>query len=124
MGAVVTRPEIAQAFITGMEYFNTFSGNPVSCAIGLAVLDVIQQEHLQAHAKQVGDFPFARIERLKTTPRLNWRCQGNGIIHRRRTSLKDRNSLEPATTEANTVIESLKSTSHLVINRWALRQCP
>jgi len=39
LGAVVTTPEIAASFVTGMEYFNTFGGNPVSCAIGLAVLD-------------------------------------------------------------------------------------
>jgi 4-aminobutyrate aminotransferase-like enzyme len=38
-----------------MEYFNTFGGNPVSCAIGLAVLAVIEQEGLQAHAGQVGN---------------------------------------------------------------------
>ncbi|MEE8467563.1 MAG: aminotransferase class III-fold pyridoxal phosphate-dependent enzyme, partial [Planctomycetota bacterium] len=42
MAAVVTTPEISEAFDTGMEYFNTFGGNPVSCAVGLAVLDVIE----------------------------------------------------------------------------------
>ena len=41
LAAVVTTPEIAASFDSGMEYFNTFGGNPVSCAIGLAVLDVI-----------------------------------------------------------------------------------
>ena len=48
LGAVVTTPEIAAAFANGMEYFNTFGGNPVSCAIGLAVLDVIEDERLQS----------------------------------------------------------------------------
>ncbi|MCA9996606.1 MAG: aminotransferase class III-fold pyridoxal phosphate-dependent enzyme, partial [Anaerolineales bacterium] len=48
LGAVITTPEIAEAFNNGMEYFNTFGGNPVSCAVGLAVLDVIRQEGLQA----------------------------------------------------------------------------
>jgi 4-aminobutyrate aminotransferase-like enzyme len=43
LGAVITTPEIAASFANGMEYFNTFGGNPVSCAIGLAVLDVIAQ---------------------------------------------------------------------------------
>jgi 4-aminobutyrate aminotransferase-like enzyme len=46
MAAVITTQAIADAFVTGMEYFNTFGGNPVSCAIGLAVLDVIEQEIL------------------------------------------------------------------------------
>lgn len=55
LGAVVTTPEIADAFANGMEYFNTFGGNPVSCAVGLAVLEVIEQEGLQAHALRVGN---------------------------------------------------------------------
>ncbi len=54
LGAVVTTPEIAAAFANGMEYFNTFGGNPVSCEIGLAVLDVIRDEQLQERARTVG----------------------------------------------------------------------
>ena len=54
LGAVVTTPEIADSFVTGMEYFNTFGGNPVSAEIGLAVLDVIADERLQAHALAMG----------------------------------------------------------------------
>ena len=54
LGAVVTTPEIAASFANGMEYFNTFGGNPVSCAVGLAVLDVIEEEGLQRHAERVG----------------------------------------------------------------------
>jgi 4-aminobutyrate aminotransferase-like enzyme/Ser/Thr protein kinase RdoA (MazF antagonist) len=54
LAAVVTTPEIAASFDTGMEYFNTFGGNPVSCAVGLAVLDVLRDERLQQHALEVG----------------------------------------------------------------------
>jgi len=54
IGAVVTTPEIAAAFANGMEYFSTYGGNPVSCAIGLAVLDVIADEGLQSNARKVG----------------------------------------------------------------------
>ncbi|MGH7602274.1 MAG: aminotransferase class III-fold pyridoxal phosphate-dependent enzyme, partial [bacterium] len=54
LGAVVTTPEIAASFANGMEYFNTYGGNPVSCAIGMAVLDVIRDEQLQANALKAG----------------------------------------------------------------------
>jgi 4-aminobutyrate aminotransferase-like enzyme/Ser/Thr protein kinase RdoA (MazF antagonist) len=54
IGAVVTTPAIARSFETGMEYFNTFGGNPVSCAAALAVLDVIADERLQPHAARLG----------------------------------------------------------------------
>ena len=55
LAAVITTPEIADAFANGMEYFNTFGGNPVSCAIGMAVLDVIENERLQENAFKVGE---------------------------------------------------------------------
>src|SRR4051812_48724521 len=55
VAAVVTTPEIAASFVTGMEYFNTFGGNPVSAEIGLAVLDVIESERLQAAARERGE---------------------------------------------------------------------
>src|SRR6185436_5159616 len=54
MGAVVTTREIAKSFDNGMEFFSTFGGNPVSCAIGHAVLDVIEREGLQARAATLG----------------------------------------------------------------------
>ncbi|MCI0433962.1 MAG: aminotransferase class III-fold pyridoxal phosphate-dependent enzyme, partial [Gemmatimonadetes bacterium] len=54
IGAVATTPEIAASFANGMEYFNTFGGNPVSCAVGLAVLDVIRDERLQQNALRIG----------------------------------------------------------------------
>ena len=56
MGAVITTPEIAASFANGMEYFNTFGGNPVSCAVGLAVLDVIRDEGLQENARVTGEY--------------------------------------------------------------------
>ena len=54
IGAVVTTRAIADAFDNGMEFFSTFGGNTVSCAVGLAVLDVVRDEGLQAHARDVG----------------------------------------------------------------------
>lgn len=50
LGAIITTKEIADAFNNSMEYFNTFGGNPVSCAVGLSVLDKITSEKLQKNA--------------------------------------------------------------------------
>jgi 4-aminobutyrate aminotransferase-like enzyme/Ser/Thr protein kinase RdoA (MazF antagonist) len=55
MGAVATTRRVADAFANGMEYFNTFGGNPVSCAIGEAVLDVIDDEDLLANVRRVSE---------------------------------------------------------------------
>jgi len=64
LGAVITTPHIARAFANGMEYFNTFGGNPVSCAAGLAVLDVIDTERLRANAEVTGGHLIARLGEL------------------------------------------------------------
>src|SRR3989440_3101387 len=65
MGAVITTPEIANSFDNGMEFFSTFGGNTVSCAIGIAVLDVVQQEKLQEHALEVGTYLLERLRDLQ-----------------------------------------------------------
>ncbi|XP_020857089.1 ethanolamine-phosphate phospho-lyase isoform X2 [Phascolarctos cinereus] len=66
LSCVVTTQEIAEAFsASGMEYFNTYGGNPVSCAIGLAVLDVIEKEDLQGNATQVGNYLIELLNKQK-----------------------------------------------------------
>jgi len=65
IGAVITTPEIAESFNTGMEFFSTTGGNTVSCAVGMAVLDVIENQQLQQHALEVGTFLKSQLEALK-----------------------------------------------------------
>lgn len=64
VAAVVTRPEIMAAFREAFSYFNTFGGNPVSCAAAMAVLDVIAEEALVANAASVGAHARARLSEL------------------------------------------------------------
>ena len=75
LGAVVTTPEVAASFVTGMEYFNTFGGNPVSAEIGLAVLDVIADERLQAHALAMGERLLAELRSLDVVD-----ARGHGLF--------------------------------------------
>ena len=107
LAAVITRPEIADAFNTGMEYFNTFGGNPVSCAIGLAVLEVIRNENLAANATHVGGLIKQGLESLQQKHLLIGDVRGMGLFLGAEL-VRDRNTLEPATEEANSIVEALK----------------
>ena len=65
LAVVAVRREIADAFANGMEYFNTFGGNPVSCAAGLAVLETLEQENLLDNASNQGAYLLDGMERLR-----------------------------------------------------------
>ncbi len=80
IGAVVTTAEIAASFNNGMEYFSTFGGNPVSCAIGLAVLDVIRDEGLQEKALHVGEHLRQGFRELATHYQLIGDVRGLGLF--------------------------------------------
>jgi 4-aminobutyrate aminotransferase-like enzyme len=80
IGAVITTREIAQSFDNGMEFFSTFGGNTVSCAIGLAVLDVVQEEQLQAHALEVGSYLIDRLRDLRTRHNVIREIRGSGFF--------------------------------------------
>jgi 4-aminobutyrate aminotransferase-like enzyme/Ser/Thr protein kinase RdoA (MazF antagonist) len=80
LGAVVTTPEIAASFANGMEYFNTFGGNPVSCAIGLEVLNVMEREGLQSHARDVGGYLLNELARLSERHPLAGDVRGLGLF--------------------------------------------
>lgn len=80
LGAVVTTPEIAASFANGMEYFNTFGGSTASCAVGLAVLDVMAREGLQAHARDVGAHLAAGFTELATRHAAIGDVRGSGLF--------------------------------------------
>jgi 4-aminobutyrate aminotransferase-like enzyme len=107
MGAVLTTRAIADAFDNGMEYFNTFGGNPVSCAIGLAVLDVIEEEGLRTHALKVGTRFREGLAGLGDRHELVGDVRGLGLFIGVEL-VRDRDSLEPAAEEATDVINQMR----------------
>ena len=108
MAAVVTTRAIADAFANGMEFFSTFGGNPVSCAIGLAVLDVIRDEGLQDHALEVGARLLDGLRSLMDRHEVIGDVRGEGLFIGIEL-VRDRYTLEPADTEATYLTNILKA---------------
>jgi 4-aminobutyrate aminotransferase-like enzyme len=77
---VVTTKELSDEFNNGMEYFNSFGGNPVSCAIGHAVLDIIEEEGLQENAFEVGKELIALLDQLKSKHDIIGDVRGKGLF--------------------------------------------
>jgi 4-aminobutyrate aminotransferase-like enzyme len=107
LGAVVTSPEIAASFDNGMEFFSTFGGSTVACAVGRAVLDVVHDENLQAHAQHVGEHLLARLEELKSRCAIVGDVRGSGLFIGVEL-VRDRATLEPATAEAGLVVDRMR----------------
>ncbi|HEY1366077.1 MAG TPA: aminotransferase class III-fold pyridoxal phosphate-dependent enzyme [Gaiellaceae bacterium] len=104
LGAVVTTRAIAEAFANGMEWFSTFGGNPVSCAVGLAVLDVIRDERLQARALATGATLVEGLGALAARHELIGDVRGAGLFMGVEL-VRDREAKAPATDEAAAVVE-------------------
>ena len=113
LAAVVTTPEIAAAFANGMEYFNTFGGNPVSAAVGNAVLDVLEVERLPENAETLGARILAGARELAERHALVGDARGLGL-YLGIELVRDRATLEPAPEEAAYVIERMRELGVLV----------
>jgi 4-aminobutyrate aminotransferase-like enzyme len=99
LGAVITTRAIADAFNNGMEYFSTFGGNPVSCAVGLEVLNVTLDERLQEHALRVGNRMLAGLGPFVDRYPIVGDVRGSGLFLGVEL-VRDRETLEPAADEA------------------------
>ena len=113
VAAVVTTPEIARSFENGMEYFNTFGGNPVSCAIGLAVLDAIERDGLQRNALDVGERMEDGLARLKERHAVIGDVRGRGLFLGIEL-VRDRETHEPAADLTRHVVEHMKERGFLI----------
>lgn len=107
LGLVVTTREIADAFCNGMEYFNTFGGNPVSCAIGIAVLDVISEERLQQNALCSGSYLLDGLRNVSEKQPLIGDVRGIGLFLGIEL-VTNRETKEPAAKEATKIINRMK----------------
>lgn len=113
MGAVVCTDEIAEAFNNGMEFFSSFGGNPVSCAIGDTVLNVLEEEQLQQNAKTVGDYYLQELTRLQQKHECIGDVRGSGLFIGFE-FVKNRLTLEPDTELARKVKNQLREKFILV----------
>jgi 4-aminobutyrate aminotransferase-like enzyme/Ser/Thr protein kinase RdoA (MazF antagonist) len=107
LAAVITTPEIAASFNNGMEFFSTFGGNPVACAAGLAVLDLLEEEHLQENALRVGSYLVSRLKALQERHALIGDVRGSGLFLGVDLVL-DRETREPAPQQASYVVNRLR----------------
>jgi 4-aminobutyrate aminotransferase-like enzyme/Ser/Thr protein kinase RdoA (MazF antagonist) len=107
LAAVVTTPEIAASFNNGMEFFSTFGGNPVACAAGLAVLDVLRDEHLQQNALEVGTRWLTSLRELQSAYDLIGDVRGSGLFLGL-DLVTDRATRESATNQACYIVNRLR----------------
>jgi 4-aminobutyrate aminotransferase-like enzyme/Ser/Thr protein kinase RdoA (MazF antagonist) len=107
IAAVATTRALADAFDNGMEYFSTFGGNTVSCAVGRAVLDVVREENLQAHALHVGNYLLDAIRPLAGRHEIIGDVRGSGLFLGVEL-VRDRETREPAGDEASFVANRMR----------------
>ena len=113
LSAVVTTKAIADEFNNGMEYFNSFGGNPVSCAVGHAVLNVIEEEGLQKNAKKVGKYLKSLLNELREKYSMIGDVRGHGLFLGIEL-IRDQKYLEPADKEADQIVNAMKEKGILI----------
>lgn len=107
LAALVARPEILERFGREMRYFNTFGGNPVSAAVGMAVLDVIEGEGLVANAGEVGSYLRAGLHSLAARHPLIGDIRGAGLFIGAEL-VRDPDTRQPAPQAAQAIVNGLR----------------
>ena len=113
LSVVITKKNIADTFNNGMEYFNSFGGNPVSCEIGQAVLDVIKEENLQENASSVGNHLLDGLKNIQNKYNIIGDVRGRGLFIGIEL-IKDMDNLVPAVDEAEIVVNAMKDKGILI----------
>jgi 4-aminobutyrate aminotransferase-like enzyme len=107
LAGIVTRSEIVEEFAAKGHYFNTFGGNPVSCAAGLAVLDTLEQENLQQNALDVGQYLVSGLHTLAERHEAIGDVRGSGFFLGLEL-VEDREQKIPATALTRNVVNGLR----------------
>lgn len=108
VGAVVTGTDIMAAFRTTFRYFNTFGGNPVSCAAAMAVLDELQDQNLVDQARLVGDHALKRLKSLQEKYDVIGDIRGSGLVFGAE-MVVDRQSKKPAGDFTDRVVNAMRN---------------
>ncbi|WP_316817121.1 aminotransferase class III-fold pyridoxal phosphate-dependent enzyme [Pedobacter nyackensis] len=113
LAAVVLTEEVAAAFNNGMEYFNTYGGNPVSMETGIAVWNVIKEEELQQRAVETGDYLIKGLKELMQKHKIIGDVRGKGLFVGAEL-VRDRATLEPAVPEIDEIVEEMRNRGFLM----------
>ena len=113
VAGVVARDDLVNGFREQVMYFNTFGGNPVQCAVGMAVLDVIEQENLQENALVVGEYIKDGLRGLQSDYELIGDIRGHGLFIGVEL-VTDREAKTAAQAQANTIANAMKDKGVLI----------
>ena len=108
LSVVVTSEDLSNEFNNGMEYFNSFGGNPVSCAIGHAVLKVIEEEELQKNAFRVGNELKTLLNEVKSVHDIIGDVRGKGLFLGIEI-IKDLETLEPDKQVTHKIVNEMRN---------------
>ena len=113
IGGVVARADLLNEFRNASMYFNTFGGNPVSCAAAMAVLDVLEQEKLLENAVSTGGYVTQGLKSLQDKHDLIGDVRGQGLFFGLEL-VTDRSTKQAATKEAKRVINEMRNKGILI----------
>jgi len=113
LAGVVTTREIAQSFDNGMEFFSTFGGNPVSCMVGMAVMDILESEGLQENARVTGTLFKDLLHDLQRTYPIIGDVRGRGLFLGVEL-VRSPDTLEPADRQADYIVNRMRDLGILV----------
>lgn len=113
LAGVVARADLVEQFTSRNMYFNTFGGNPVSAAVGMAVLDVLEREQLLANARDVGHYVIERLRELQQKHSIIGDVRGRGMFFAVE-MVSDRTTKTPAAAETKRIINAMRERGVLI----------